>query len=363
MIIQDIIKELEIWAPPALQESYDNSGLLVGDKSSSLSGCLVTLDVTESVIDEAIGLGFNLIIAHHPLIFSGLKKLTGSNYIQRAVIKAIKNDIAIYALHTNLDHVRWGVNRRIGQLLGLDNLKVLAPKPNQLLQLTVFAPQTISAVIRQAMCDAGAGHIGEYKDCSFTSTGVGRFTPTGEAQPAIGRLQIAEDVIEDKIEVILPRWKRTEVLEAAKKHHIYEELAYYEVELLNTSGDFGSGMFGEWPEPKSLEKSLELIKKTFGGVIRFTKDNGMQVKRVAFCGGSGSFLLPQAVASKADLFITSDFKYHQFFDADRQIVVADVGHFEIEQFTSQLIVDHLSQKFTTFAPQISAVNTNPVGYY
>jgi dinuclear metal center YbgI/SA1388 family protein len=363
MKILDAIDCLENWAPPALQESYDNSGLLVGQKNNILKGCLVSLDVTETVVEEAITKGCNLIVAHHPFVFSGIKSFTGKDWIQRTLLLAIKNDIAIYAIHTNLDHVLWGVNHKIGTLLGLQNLRILEQKENLLLQLTVFAPTSHAQVVLDAMCAAGAGQIGKYNDCGFSSNGIGQFRPGPSAQPNIGMIGMLEKVEEQKIEVIVPHWKLNTVLKAAKKTHCYEEMAHYIYPINNKSDDFGSGMLGEWPEEKSEEEALQLIKTVFGGMIRYTPRPHTSIRKVAFCGGSGSFLLKKAKDEGADLFLTADFKYHQFFDADGQITIADIGHFEIEQFTSQLIVDHLKEKFTTFAPQISTANTNPVGYH
>ncbi|MEN9638932.1 MAG: hypothetical protein RLZZ262_800 [Bacteroidota bacterium] len=363
MKISEVIQCLEAWAPPALQESYDNSGLICGSTQHEISGCLVTLDVTEEVVDEAIRLGLSLIIAHHPFVFSGIKKLTGRDWVQRTLIKAIKNDIAIYAIHTNLDHIHTGVNRRIGDLLGLQNLRVLEPKEGQMFKIIVFAPESVASQVKSAMTEAGAGQIGSYKDCAFVSTGEGYFRPTGDARPAIGELDKLEKVTEHRIEVLVPGWLKDKVLQAAKAQHCYEEMAYYVQKLENTSHEFGSGMIGEWQEGIPMEAALAKIKSTFGGVVRFTRGLNKPIQKVAFCGGSGSFLLSKARSSGADLFLTADFKYHQFFDAEDKIVIADIGHFEIEQFTSQLIVDHLKQKFTTFAPQITTVNTNPVGYY
>jgi dinuclear metal center YbgI/SA1388 family protein len=363
MKIADIINCLEEWAPPALQENYDNSGLLVGQKSAILTGCLVSLDVTEAVVAEAISKGCNLIVAHHPFVFSGIKSFTGKDWIQRTLLLAIKNDIAIYAIHTNLDHVLWGVNHKIGTLLGLQNLRILEQKANQLVQLTVFAPTSHATLVLDAMCAAGAGQIGKYSDCGYTSAGVGQFKPGPSAQPNIGAIGVLEKVEEQKIEVIVPQWKLNSVLDAAKKAHCYEEMAHFIYPIINKSEDYGSGMLGEWPEEKSEEEALELIKSVFGGTIRYTPRPEILIRKLAFCGGSGSFLLTKAKTEGADLFLTADFKYHQFFDADGQITIVDIGHFEIEQFTSLLIVDHLKEKFTTFAPQISTVNTNPVGYY
>ena len=261
MKIKEITTYLETIAPLSYQEEYDNCGLLVGDKNAIVKGVLITLDCTEAIINEAIETNCNLIIAHHPIIFKGLRKLNGSNYIERTVIKAIKNNIAIYAIHTNLDNVHNGVSAKIAEKLCLKNCKILSAK-----------------------------------------------------------------------------------------HEKY-------------GSNVGSGIFGELAElveSKIFLKNLKDILKT--DCIRYTLLVKSHVKKVAVCGGSGSFLINKAKALNADIYISADFKYHDFFDAGDNMIIADVGHYESEQFTKDLICDFLTKNFTKFAVRLSKVNTNPIKY-
>jgi dinuclear metal center YbgI/SA1388 family protein len=364
MRIQDLSQYLEELAPLAVQEDYDNSGLLVGHPSTEIKGVLISLDVTEEVVQEAIDKGCNLIVAHHPLIFRGLKKLNGSNYVERTLLLAIKNDIAIYAIHTNLDNVKGGVNYKIAEKLGLRKVRILAPKSGQLLHLTVFVPQGgSSADVLRALHKAGAGNIGEYKDCSFQVGGVGSFRPGTSANPTIGNIGALEQVEENRIEVILPAYRKSAVLRAMKEAHPYEEVAYYLEPLENLHQEIGSGAFGELEREMNPEEFLAYLKEKMNlKVIRYTPVN-KSVRRIAVCGGSGSFLLRTAMAQGADVFVTADFKYHEFFDAEGRIMIADIGHFESEVFTKDLLYEIISKKITNFATCLSEVVTNPINYY
>ena len=362
--IKQIIQHLESFAPLSLQESYDNSGLLVGDRNESCSGVLLTLDCVESVVDEAIESNCNLIIAHHPIIFSGLKSLTGKNYIERTVLKAIKNDIAIYACHTNLDHVKGGVNHHISNLLGLENQQILAPKNDILSKLEVFVPKSHTEQVLQSLADVGAGKIGNYSSCSFTSEGNGRFLPNESAKPFMGSQGKSETVIEDKIEVVFPNYKKGDVLNAMKQSHPYEEVSYYIHSSPNKYTDAGSGMIGILDKPIPYQEFFDLLKEKLGAsVIKYTTPIKEKIQKVAVCGGAGSFLLKSAIAAKADIFVTSDFKYHEFFDADNKIVIADIGHYETESCTKDLFYEILNKKFVNIALVLSKSNTNPVKYY
>jgi dinuclear metal center YbgI/SA1388 family protein len=362
MKVKDIIEHLETLAPKTYQESYDNSGLIVGDKNAEIKGVLVCLDSIEAVIDEAIRKNCNLVVAHHPIIFSGLKSLTGKNYIERTIIKAIKNDIAIYAIHTNLDNMFEGVNKRLAETLGLKNLQILSPKAHTLLKLSLYVPIAHLSTVRDALFSAGAGEIGAYKHCSFSAEGTGTFMATDGANPFVGNINETHSETEFKLEVILTRDIQQQVLHAMRNAHPYEEVAYELISVENANQYIGSGMIGEIVENDELT-FLNHVKQVLGaGCIKHTPLLGKKVKKVAVCGGSGSFLLPQAIAKGADVFITSDFKYHQFFDADNQIVIADVGHFESEQTTIQLIADWINEKFPKFAVHLTETNTNPVNY-
>ncbi|WAC12340.1 Nif3-like dinuclear metal center hexameric protein [Dyadobacter pollutisoli] len=362
--IKEVIHELEKLAPLAYQESYDNAGLLVGSPETAVAGILFALDVTEQVIDEAIKKNCNLIVAHHPIIFKGLKKLNGKNYVERTVIKAIKNDVAIYASHTNLDHVTKGVNWQIGEKLGLQNLKVLVPKKQWLTKLAFFAPVKNTQSILDALFAAGAGHIGNYEHCSFRTEGTGTFLPGDLANPVIGSNGALEEVREHRSEVMFPSHLQSKIVAVLKKHHPYEEVAYYLTALENENQEVGAGAFGELQHPMPAEDFLRFLKMQMQtGVIKYTDSVSKSIQRVAICGGAGSFLLPDAIRAQADVFITGDYKYHEFFDAEDRIMICDIGHYESEVFTKNLLYNYLSGKFSNFALCLSEVNTNPVRYF
>lgn len=363
MQIKDITNALEHWAPLAYQESYDNSGLLVGNAQDEVTGILCTLDVTEDVIDEAKGHGANLIVAHHPLIFKGLKKITGKHWVERCVIAAIKSNIGIYAIHTNLDHVHTGVNKKIAEKLGLSQLQILSPASSNLSKLVTFIPHGQATEVLDALFEAGAGEIGNYDHCSYQLDGIGTFRPGAYANPHTGTMNQDETVSEKRIEVLFPTHLSERVLSALKQAHPYEEVAYYLSSLDNQNQETGSGMIGQLDEPVKTTTFLKNLKtKMNTELVRHTALCKAEVKRVAVCGGSGSFLLKHAIAANADVFITSDFKYHDFFEADGKVVIADVGHYESEQFTKELLYDYLREKFTNIALRLSNVATNPIKY-
>jgi len=364
MIIQEVIDYLESVAPKPYQEPYDNSGLLTGNANTTLTGILLALDCIEDVVSEAIDKRCNLIIAHHPIIFKALKKLTGSNYVERTIIKAIKNDISIYAIHTNLDNVHTGVNRKIAEKIGLQNLRILAPKKDTLSKLVAFIPKAESQTVLEALYQAGAGQIGNYKNCSFQVQGTGSFRPSEQANPAIGKLGEQTFVDEIRAEVIFPSRIEKIILAALRKSHTYEEVAYYLSTLTNDNQEVGSGMIGELEKTVEPSEFLKRLKSNMQlKVIRHTALLKKSVKKVAICGGSGSFLLQKAINAGADFFVTADFKYHEFFDAENRITIADIGHYESEVFTKELLGELLTKKFPTFAVNFSGINTNPISYY
>ena len=364
MKLKEITNYLESIAPLTFQESYDNSGLIIGDASSEVNAALITLDCTEEVVEEAIENNCNFIIAHHPIIFFGLKKITGQNYVERTIIKAIKNDIAIYAIHTNLDNVEKGVSAKIADILGVKNCKILSPKKDLLRQLVVYCPTSDAEKVRVALFDAGAGSIGNYDECSFSVKGEGTFRANKGCDPHIGNIGERHREKEEKVEVIFPRYLENSIISELKNAHPYEEVAYQIYILDNIYENVGSGIVGELPQEMDTQKFLALLKSNMKtSCIRHTKLIKNQIKRVAICGGGGSFLLSNAICTKADIFITADFKYHEFFDAENDIIIADIGHFESEQFTKDLIYDLLSKKFSKFAVRLSKVNTNPINYF
>lgn len=362
--INEIIHHLETFAPLVLQESYDNAGLLVGDLQAEVSSALLTLDVTEEVVDEAVEMKAGLIVAHHPVIFSGLKKLTGRTYVERAVLKAIKHDVAIYAAHTNLDAAAGGVNAKICEKIGLKDCRVLQAVEGRLKKLVTFIPREAEEEVKKALFKAGAGHIGNYDSCGFGLEGTGSFRGNPDSNPYVGVKGQVHHENEIRFETIYPDWLQSRILRALLETHPYEEVAYDLYSLDNAFEKIGMGMTGILPEAIEENEFLAHLKSVFGtGCIRHTALRGKKVKRVAVCGGSGSSLLNRAIAAGADVFVSADFKYHQFFDADKKIVIADIGHFESEQFTKELFFELLSEKFPKFALRFSAVNTNPVYYY
>ena len=364
MKIQEIISFLESVAPPSLQESYDNAGLITGNSSWDCTGIITTLDATEAVVQEAIEKKCNFIVAHHPIIFSGLRKITGKNYVEQTIITAIKNDIAIYAIHTNLDNVLHGVNAAIADKLGLINRKILQPKNDTLKKLFTFVPVEFAENVRSAIFNAGGGHISNYSECSFNTAGQGTFKPGEGTNPFTGKRGIRHTEDEIKMEMSFPAWQEQAILKAMIAAHPYEEVAFDIIALENQNQQVGSGLVGELPEPVSETSFLQLLKEKFKlSVIRHTPLLDKPVTKVALCGGAGSFLIGTAAASGAGFYITSDIKYHEFFDANSRLVVADIGHFESEQHTIDLLFDILSQKFPTFAVLKTGVKTNPVHYF
>ena len=361
--VKDICSIIEAFAPLPLQESYDNSGLLVGDAAMQVSAVLLCIDITEEVIEEAIQKNCNLVISHHPLIFGGIKRLTGSNYIQRCIIKAIKNNIALYAAHTNIDNVINGVNGKIAEKLGLKNLRILQPKSNSLLKLVTFVPDKFAEKVRMALFESGAGHIGNYDSCSYNMDGFGTFRANENANPIVGGKNTIHQEKEIRIEVILPHYLKYTVLNTLLSVHPYEEPAYDIIPLHNDWKEVGAGIIGELEQEEDEEQFLYRLKEVFKlSAIRYTDLLGQKIKRVAVCGGAGSSFLPDAISQKADIYISGDFKYHDFFNAESKILIADIGHYESEQFTKDIFYEIITKKLPNFAIQISEVKTNPINY-
>lgn len=364
MTIRSILATLETIAPPVLQESYDNAGLLTGDAAATCTGVLVCLDVTEAVVEEAKARQCNLVIAHHPVIFKGLKSITGKNYVERTVLAAIRNSIALYAIHTNLDNVLQGVNGRIARQLGLSAIRPLQPLQGALRKLCFYVPGDHAGKVRDALFAAGAGHIGQYSECSFNSTGTGTFLPGPGTQPFTGEQGIRHSGEETRIEMIFQFWKESAILEALFRAHPYEEVAYEIFSLQNSLQDAGSGLIGNLPEPMAEQEFLQHLKTVFSlPLIRHTPFRRQPVQKIALCGGAGSFLTAKALSAGADAFITADLKYHEFFDAENRLLLADIGHYESEQFTIDLIFDILKEKYPTFAVLKTGIRTNPVHYF
>jgi dinuclear metal center YbgI/SA1388 family protein len=364
MKINEITAFLETLAHPSLQESYDNAGLITGGMDWDCSGIICSLDATEEVVKEAVKKKCNLIVAHHPVIFGGLKKINGKNYVEKAIITAIKNDIAIFAIHTNLDNVIYGVNGRIASILGLKNLSVLSSKNDTLKKLFTFVPVDKAEQVRKAIFAAGGGDIGNYSECSFNSEGVGTFKAEAGTDPYVGKQGLQHQEKEIKMEVVFPSFLEKNIINAMKAAHPYEEVAYDIVPLSNLHSGIGSGMVGELENAVDEKELLCRIKEVFHlSVIRHTAFLNKKIKKVAVCGGAGSFLISKVLAAGADAYITADIKYHEFFDANGRMLIADIGHYESEQFTIDLLKEILEQKFPTFAVLKTGVRTNPVYYF
>ncbi|MBB6610296.1 Nif3-like dinuclear metal center hexameric protein [Pontibacter sp. Tf4] len=361
--IKDIVQVLEQYAPPAYQESYDNAGLQTGNPTDEVTGVLIALDCTEAVLDEALEKGCNMVVVHHPVIFKGVKSLTGKSYVERTIIKAIQNNIAIYASHTNLDSVHNGVNAKIAEKLELQHVKMLSSKPHTLMQLAFFVPVDNTTAVLDAIHKAGAGQIGEYSNCSFQVTGTGRFTPSENADPTIGEPCKPEQVQENRVEVIFPAFLKNKIMTALLAAHPYEEVAHYLTLLENQNQEVGIGMIGELKEALYEDQFLAYLKDKMNlQGLRYTSIGGKQIKKVAVCGGAGSFLTKDAMRSGADAFVTGDVKYHEFFDAEGQLMIADIGHYESEVYTKEIFYDTISKNFPNFAVYLSNVNTNPIRY-
>ena len=363
MKIKEILAVLEEMAPLAYAEDFDNVGLLVGDSESKSTGVLVCHDALENVIEEAITKKCNLVVCFHPILFSGIKKITGKNYVERAILKAIKNDIAIYAVHTALDNHSQGVNKIFCDALGLINTKVLIPKQNFIQKLVTYTVPDNAEKVRYALFEAGAGRIGNYDNCSFNSEGFFTFEGNEDSNPVIGEKGKLHTGIEIKIEVIFEKHLQTRILKALFTNHIYEEVAYEIYDLQNSHQNIGLGMIGEFETEMDEKDFLYFVKdKMIADGIRHSAFTGKKIKRVAVLGGSGSFAIKNAIQSGADAFLTADLKYHQFYEAENRLLLADIGHFESERYTKNYIVDYLRKKILNFAIILSEENTNPVKY-
>jgi len=363
MKIKDIAACIEEIAPLNYAEDFDNVGLLVGDFNNDVTGVLVTLDTLETVVDEAIENNCNLIVSFHPILFSGLKKLNGKNYVERAVIKAIKNNISIYAMHTALDNSIEGVNAKICKMLGLKNKKILIPQKNTLKKLITYAPIAAAEKVRQALFKAGAGNVGNYDNCSFNTEGFGTFRGNENSNPFVGEKGKLHTENETLIGVVFEKHKERNVLSALFKSHPYEEVAYEIVSLENANQEIGLGMIGDLADEKNEIDFLNFLKNTMHAKgIRHSQLLGKPIKKVAVLGGSGSFAIAKALEAGADIYVTADLKYHDFYKAENKLVIADIGHYESEQFTKNLLVDILTKKFPNFAIILSQKNTNPIYY-
>jgi dinuclear metal center YbgI/SA1388 family protein len=361
--IKDILQEIEKFAPLPLQESFDNAGVQVGNVNQEATGVLLCLDVTEAVLDEAIELGYNLVIAHHPLAFKPFKSLTGANYVERCLMLACKHDLVVYAAHTNLDNAVGGVNYKLAELLGLQDVRILSPQKGNLLKLVTFVPEESAEIVRTALFNAGAGGIGDYDSCSFNTCGAGTFRASEQCNPYCGEINVLHHANEVRIETVLPSYLKSSVTRALLSVHPYEEPAFDFYALQNTWNRAGSGVVGELLSEEDELLFLQRIKEILkADCIRHSPLMGKKVREIAICGGSGAFLIPEAIAYGADVFITGEAKYNDFYDVEDKILLAVAGHYESEVCTKDIFFNVIFKKFPTFAVQISNTNSNPVKY-
>ncbi|MEM8764873.1 MAG: Nif3-like dinuclear metal center hexameric protein [Bacteroidota bacterium] len=364
MTVKDVGQILEGLAPLKHAEDFDNVGLLVGNANAEVSGILVTLDTLENVVDEAVEKKCNLIVSFHPILFSGIKKLTGATYVERVLIKCIAHGISIYCVHTALDNSPLGVNHKICEVLGLQNTEVLIPKKGTLKKLTTYVPEAKADEVAQALFEAGAGAMGKYQDCSFRTSGTGTFKAMEGASPAKGNVGKHHQEPEVQLNMVYSFELEHKIVRALLEAHPYEEVAYELITLDNPQPYLGMGRVGTLPEPLSETNFLELLKEKFNlNMVRHSQFLEKPIQKVAVLGGSGAFAIGAAKAAGADAFMTADLKYHQFFQAENQILLTDVGHFESEQFTKQLLVDYLTKKMPSFAVSLAESITNPIKYF
>ncbi len=364
MKIAEITGYLESLCPLSLQEDYDNSGLLLGDPQSDFRSALLCLDLTETVMAEAIKHQCNLIVAHHPFIFKGLKKITAGQPETAIITMAIRNNIAIYAIHTNLDNTLHGLNAWVFAKLGISGYRILNPRAGLLSKLAVYCPIEHAAMVRQSLFDAGAGRIGHYDSCSYNVDGEGTFRANDFANPFVGKINELHVERETRIEVVLPRRLENEIIAALLAVHPYEEVAYDLYPLANKLSQAGAGIIGDLDTPCDAVEFLKRLKAILNiPVIRHSTFLTRPVKTVALCTGSGSFLIGEALHANADVFLTADLKYHDFFYGEQKLLLADIGHYESEQGVKEWLYAALIEKFPNFAFLISEVITNPVHYF
>ena len=363
MRIQKIIDVIEEWAPPAHAEDFDNVGLIIGDSQLECKGVLVTHDTLQNVVEECIKKDFNLIVSFHPIIFSGLKKLNQSTYVEKTVNKAIKNDICVYAIHTALDNHRFGVSHALAENLGLNDIEVLSPKEKTIRKLTTYAPKNEASILLEKLYEAGAGKIGNYKECSFITTGKGTFKGNEDSNPNLGIKGEKTEVDEVQINLIFDFNSQQKILHTLFEAHSYEEVAYEVFSLENINQTIGMGSLGQLENEMNEEEFIKWVQDKLNiDMVRHSKTIGKKIKKVAVLGGSGSFAISAAIRASADAFITADLKYHDFFQSENKILLIDAGHYETEQFTKKLIHDYLIKKLPNFAIALSESITNPVNY-
>ena len=363
MIVKDVIDHLDEFAPLCYAEEFDNVGLIIGDYNQKVKGILVTLDSTEIVVEEAIKKKCNLIISFHPIIFNDLKSITKKNYVDRVIHKAIKNDIAIVAIHTALDNSIIGVNSTICKRLKIKDSKILIPKEKTIKKLTTYIPYKNVERLKSEIFKIGGGSIGKYENCSFSYEGMGSFKGNEQSSPKIGEKLKFTEVKEICVNITFLKHLEQRIINVLKDNHPYEEIAYEIITLDNYNQNIGMGMIGNLDKPMQENNFISFVKKQMkSSSIKHSKRLGKKIQKVAVLGGSGSFGIENAINSGADAYVTSDLKYHDYFRAEDKLLLLDIGHYESEQFTKKLMFDFLTKKIPNFAIVLSKTNTNPIKY-
>ena len=363
MKLKELCSYLDTEIPLSFQEGYDNSGLQVGHPDQEINSAMLTVDVTEEVIDEAAKEKCNLIISHHPVLFSGLKKITGRSATERIVLKAIKKDIALYSSHTNLDVVNNGVSMKMAEKLDLQKINVLSPLKGRLMKLVTFFPEKNLESVSRAIFSAGAGVIGNYDECGFSVSGTGSFRAGENSNPFVGVKGKRHLEKEIRFETILFSHLKEKVVKALISAHPYEEVVYDLYTLDNFNVNVGLGCTGELKVPLDEDNFLKLVSSVFDAKgIRYSGLSGRTIRKVALCGGSGASLLSEVLATDSDAFVTGDLKYHTYFEAENKILLVDCGHYETEKFSTEILYDLIIKKFPKFALRFSKTNTNPINY-
>ncbi|MDR3129421.1 MAG: Nif3-like dinuclear metal center hexameric protein [Tannerellaceae bacterium] len=361
--IREVLDVLEEFAPLALQESFDNTGIQVGEIGQEVKGVLLCVDVTEDVMDEALVKGCNLVIAHHPLLFKPVKSLRGTTYVERCVMKACKYDMVIYAAHTNLDNLRKGINGWLGKRIGLDNVHILSPKREGLVKVVTFVPSGHVQKVQDALFATGAGCVGNYDRCSFRHEGLGSFRAQEGAHPFLGKVGKEHVEREERIETVVPVHLQEKILQAVYAAHPYEEPVTDLYPLNNAWEEVGSGIWGDLSAEEDEREFLLRVKELFKiRCIKHSTLRGKPVRRVAVCGGSGAFLIKEAIACGADVLLTGEARYNDYHDVQNRLLLAVTGHYESEACTKDIFRTLLSEKFPTFALHLSEADVNPVKY-
>ena len=367
LTVADITRALDDWAPPGQKADFDRVGLQVGDAAAEVRGVLVALDLTPAVVDEAAERGAGLVVTHHPLLFKPLDRVTAGHPVGGLVLRLAQAGVAFYAVHTNLDAAWGGVSFALAEQLGLEGVGLLSPLDGALRKLTTYVPADHADAVRSALADAGAGEIGAYRACSFSTGGFGRFQPLADASPAVGEAGgPLETVEETRLEATVASWRVSGAITAVSRAHPYEQPVVDVVTLEGSATRTGYGALGTLPAPEPLPTFLARVARRLDArALRYVGDERTQIQRVAVCGGSGMSFFADARRAGADAYVTADVTYHRFFEAldaggHPSIALVDAGHYETEAVTERLVADRLGAAFPDLDVHVTRHRTSPM---